>query len=61
MKRILSSLLVLIIVFCVLFATSNNVPLQYKLKMHKDVGEKPPVLFLLHGYGSNKNQFNDVN
>tara|TARA_Y100001970_G_scaffold114463_2_gene142798 strand:- start:2174 stop:2884 length:711 start_codon:yes stop_codon:yes gene_type:complete len=60
MKRILSSLLVLIIVFCVLFATSNNVPLQYKLKMHKDVGEKPPVLFLLHGYGSNKNQFNDV-
>ncbi len=60
MKRAFSSLLAIVIVFSVLCAEGNNEPLQYKIRLHKDVGERPPVLFLLHGYGSNKNQFNDV-
>ena len=60
MKRTISSLLAFILVFSVLYSKNNDEPLQYKIRLHKEVEEKPPVLFLLHGYGSNKNQFNDV-
>jgi len=41
-------------------AKGNDEPLQYKIRLHRDMVGKPPVLFLLHGYGNNKNQFKDA-
>lgn len=34
--------------------TAREVPLEYKIREAKVKSEHPPVLFLLHGYGSNK-------
>lgn len=59
MKRSAISL-VLTIILSVSLAQDENEPLKYKVRVHKNTGAAPPVLFLMHGYNGNKGPFDDA-
>ena len=60
MKNKIKAIIHLLVLFCIFGTTvaqQNNRPLKYKTRKSDGSEPQPPVLFLMHGYGGNKKQF----